>query len=86
MELKCQTINDYRKIRTMVRITKRNRSKLKRQVRISTLKALTHHDAPYSFQARRAYRMLWHEAGTERARVTLAESAIRAPKVQHATA
>lgn len=79
MNIECRTIDDFRKVRIVMRgASKRDRSNLKRQVRINTLRSLTQHEAPYSFQARRAYRKLWHEATGERERIILAKRAINA--------
>lgn len=78
MNILCRTIDDYRKVRAVVKVNKRDRSKLKRNVRTMTLRALTNDDAPYSHAALRAYRKLWHEARAHQERITLSRRAINA--------
>lgn len=77
--LNVETIDDYRKMRAITRgVTKRDRSKLKRQVKLNTMRKLSNKPSGFSFQVRRVYRKLWHEAVDERERTTLAWSAIHA--------
>lgn len=67
MRIECRTIDDYRKVRLVVRgLRKSDRSHLKREVKRNTLAALTGTPGRCSTRVRRAYRTLWHEAAKVR--------------------
>ena len=77
--IRLSTINEYRQMRAVTRgVTKRDRSKLKRQVKLGTMRTLSGQTSRFSFQVRRVYRKLWHEATEERERLTTAWRAIHA--------